>query len=479
MTKSQYAARWGWLLFAALFLLLMVPRWCGVGMFVDGVTYATIARNLAEATPPHFWELHYTATVHPQFYEHPPLAIWLMAGAFAVLGDVSWAESAYAVMMALAFVGTLVALWRAAEPGHLGSWAFCSLVFLCPLTSWVFANNMLEAPLTVFCMLALTCLLRGGRATGGACAAWGACAGICMVAAVLCKGPPALFVVVWPIIAYLVWPARRGAILWSSASAGLVCVTAAMAMVFDSDVQTYLTIYLHRQLWQSLQGARETAPWRGVALVRLLSDLALPCSIIAALAWRSRHIKTDSSVGALESGVVCPTYLAWGVLALAASLPVVISPKQSGWYIYQSLPLYMLALALRFRPVLLNYQQVFLRHARIVLTLAVGLACVACLIGSYRLGRIDKHKDFHRDLAQLEFAPEHVTVQVCPAALLGNWGLHANMARYFHTSLGEDAAAWRLVDSQASACTVPSFCRAANLNASQARYVLYHCDQSS
>jgi 4-amino-4-deoxy-L-arabinose transferase-like glycosyltransferase len=456
-------------------MLLMLPRWSGIGMFVDGITYATVARNLVEATPLQLWELHYTATVHPQFYEQPPLGIWLMAGAFAVFGDVSWAETAYAVAMSVAFLGALVALWRAAAPGALGCWAFCALVFICPMTSWVLANNMLEAPLTVFCLLALTCLLRGAQSTAWISAAWGAGGGMCLVAACLSKGPPALFLCVWPGVAWFVWPARRKALLCSGIGAGVVALASVAALAWHADAQAYLATYLQRQVWQSLQGARETASWRGVALVRLFSEMALPCLVIAALAWRDGGFKRATHLRGFEPWRLGRDQQAYGALALAASLPVLISPKQSGWYIFQSLPLYALTLALGFRPLLLRLQTTFIQNTRAVSALAVGLACLACVVGGCRLGRIDKHKDFHRDLAQLAFAPEYAAVQVCPTSLLKNWGLHANMARYFHASLSADAAPWRLVDNQA-ACEMPSSCNIANRDASRSRYVLYRCD---
>lgn len=54
-------------------------------MFVDGVTYAAIARNLAQGNGS-FWSPFYTATLYPQFFEHPPLG-------FALQGAVSSCSS--------------------------------------------------------------------------------------------------------------------------------------------------------------------------------------------------------------------------------------------------------------------------------------------------------------------------------------------------------------------------------------------------
>ena len=64
------------LLTLAALAAALVPRLAQRGMFVDGVTYAAIARNLAEGRGT-FWSPHYTATLYSIFHEHPPLGLWL------------------------------------------------------------------------------------------------------------------------------------------------------------------------------------------------------------------------------------------------------------------------------------------------------------------------------------------------------------------------------------------------------------------
>ena len=69
-----------------LFLLLVGPKLFADGMFLDGVTYAAISNNLAEGLGS-FWKLYYTATLYPEFYEHPPLALWLEGYLHFVFGS--------------------------------------------------------------------------------------------------------------------------------------------------------------------------------------------------------------------------------------------------------------------------------------------------------------------------------------------------------------------------------------------------------
>ena len=71
----------GWLFVAALMALRLLPGLAQPGMFFDGVTYATISRNLAggvgDLAHPVF------APGDRGFYDSPPLGFLLEAGFFA------------------------------------------------------------------------------------------------------------------------------------------------------------------------------------------------------------------------------------------------------------------------------------------------------------------------------------------------------------------------------------------------------------
>jgi len=89
----------------------LVPRVAHRGMFVDGVTYASIARNLALGRGS-FWSPSYTLTLYPQFHEHPPLGFWLQSWWFRLLGDHLFVERAYSIAVALATAVLIAAIWR-------------------------------------------------------------------------------------------------------------------------------------------------------------------------------------------------------------------------------------------------------------------------------------------------------------------------------------------------------------------------------
>ena len=99
------------ILTAAALAAAIVPRLAQRGMFVDGVTYASIARNLSEGRGS-FWSPSYTATVYPQFHEHPPFGFWLQSWWFRVLGDHLFVERAYSLAAAIGTALLIALIWR-------------------------------------------------------------------------------------------------------------------------------------------------------------------------------------------------------------------------------------------------------------------------------------------------------------------------------------------------------------------------------
>ena len=132
-----------WLLLIGLFLILVSNSLLTEGMFFDGVTYASISRNMAEGQGT-FWNPHYTQTLYPEFRQHPPLALGMEALAFKAFGDHLWVEKAYSVLMFL-LSGLLIALIWKRTTNNI-RWAWLPLLFwlAMPLVTWCATNNMLE-----------------------------------------------------------------------------------------------------------------------------------------------------------------------------------------------------------------------------------------------------------------------------------------------------------------------------------------------
>jgi 4-amino-4-deoxy-L-arabinose transferase-like glycosyltransferase len=461
------------LLTIATFALATVPRLAHRGMFVDGVTYASIARNLAEGRGS-FWTPSYTATIYPVFHEHPPLGFWLQSMWFRLLGDHLFVERAYSVTAALATAAVIAAIWRRLEekgavplfegdtprqgvrPLFLG-WLPILLWIAVPVVSWAIVGNLLETTVALFTTTASLAALRGVTATAPVPAVgWGVLSGLSVVAAALTKGPVGLFPLVAPLTFLLLPQSRR--IVWTLAAQWTTVAACAAALLAFHLSRTSLTDYIHQQVLPSMSGAREVGAGSFTIVKELLQEVILPIVGLGILAI------------AAARRLVAPSWLArrqaasFALLGLAGTLPILVSAKQAGHYLVPAVPLYVLAAAIAFAPSV----GVFVERWTPARARWVNLACLIMLLGTIGAAYAPGLGRDQARLANLDAldpsVPRDATVGICPTAN-DDWGLHAWFERRFRVSL--DAAGgrdrdWFLRTARAGeACSPPARCLAA------------------
>ena len=374
----------------AVFAAATVPRLAHRGMFVDGVTYASIARNLAEGRGT-FWVPSYTATLYPQFHEHPPLGFWLQSLWFRLLGDHLFVERLYTAVVALA-TGVLIGLiWRRldtdaassgdhvveddgrgtagysarddcgqAEGGQCGQngldWVPLVLWIAVPVVSWSIVGNLLETTVALFTTGAVLSSLAAVSDTSGesrrdnpaskvtafdATTGWSVLSGFCVVAAGLTKGPVGLFPLVAP-LAFLLLPNGRHA--WRALVVQWTTVAACALLLWTSGTaRASLTQYVNQQVMAALAGQREVSG--SMAIVKtLLQGVLLPMVGVGALAIAAtRRFVLPSPTARIRA-------LAFFSVGLSGTLPILASAKQAGHYLVPAVPLFALAVALVIGP---------------------------------------------------------------------------------------------------------------------------------
>jgi len=472
------------LLTIAVLAAVTVPRLAHRGMFVDGVTYASIARNLAEGRGS-FWSPSYTATLYPQFHEHPPLGFWLQSLWFRVFGDHLFVERLYAVAVALGTAGLIAAIWRRlhadvdrptagsdgpAEAGHVRhdiaerglDWLPVVLWIAVPVVSWAIVGNLLETTVALFTTGAILAALNASSNTGGGGAAtgWTILSGLCIVAAVLTKGPVGFFPLVLPIAFLWLAEGRQAwrAILVQSALQWMTVAACAWLVWTSGTARASLTDYANQQVMAALAGSREVSGSSVTILKTLMQGVVLPMTGVAVLAF------IGSGRFVVPAPAVQRRALLFLAVGLSGTLPILASAKQAGHYLVPAVPLYAIAAALVVGP---TVAAVVHRSAakpwRVAINIAITLLILGTVGGSLSAA-VGRDRDRLADLdAMASTVPRTQTIGLCPESN-DDWGLHAWFQRRFQVSLdaGEGRRRdWFLQTARGPAGCVPAACAAA------------------
>lgn len=426
------------------------------GMSLDGITYATIARNMSQGIGD-LWSPFYTATLLNPFYEQPPLALWLQSQLFRLCGDHWWVERVYSALTVVPAAVVLVAIWRTlfADSPRWRSygWLAIGMWVLMPGWFWIYRHNYLENTLGIFTALSVLASLRAAR-FGRGWPAWTLLAALALVAALGCKGPVGLFPLVTPMLAWLtLGPGPREVGEAPRLTAGLTRALGAQALLLtlvaalvamcllDSDARAFLSAYYQRQVLDSLHGQRETVNsvlghlhllW--ALLVHLFPNAAI-AGVLALLGGR-RGVRGDSAVRRAALFVL--------LTAMSASLPIMVSPKQSGYYTAPSWPLYSMTLAICCLPAVAWLCERLAERHRVCqlsgrLRLAAGMVCLG-LVAASPLWIGSTQRDAHL-IADVERIGSYVgdrQIILIPAELDRQWSLRAYLYRWHYISTQVD-----------------------------------------
>ena len=420
-----------WLLLIGIALILMSKSLLTEGMFFDGVTYASISRNMVEGQGT-FWNPYYTQTLYPEFRQHPPLALGMEALAFKALGDHWWVEKAYSVL-AFLLSGLLIALIWKRTTNNI-RWAWLPLLFwlAMPLVSWSATNNLLENTMSVFVLLSVYLMIVSYQRNHKF---WMILSAMVLLLAFLSKGFTGLFPLVFPIL-YCAFDQKRrwiqGPIDSLILIVSLAVFTGIMFLVLPAS-WTYLKEYLQLQVING--GLHEaTVSSRFYIVFSLLLQLIIPLVIAATLVILKAKNKTNKKV--FEFPPDKAWFYSFLILGLLGVLPIMVSVKQRDFYMLAALPFFALA----FGHITLSMVNISMLKITPNLRkwMTLGASCILLIGIVLNLVHIGK---YGRDEALIEEVKQKVAeadgttmIEITPEEYT-QWAKHAYYMRYGKISL--------------------------------------------
>jgi len=422
---------------------LVVPHLVAHGTFMDGLWYDTISRNLAAGIGA-FWRPIFTPTLSvPFFADHPPLVFGIESLFFRLLGDHWWVGKFYGFCTLLGAAALIVGLWRAAGGLVRDGWLPLLFWLSAPLVTWSFSNEMLENTMLLFQLGAALAFVKASSAPGTRGDALSVLGGALLFAGVLCKGAVAPFPLVMPVVLALFQGRTkpRQAVIQTFLAAATIGVLLWLVLQIP-DARGYWNRYLSTNFVPLMSGQHGGVDNRLHIVGKLFLELAPMLVLTVLIAWAGWPAVIKDERRRLGGAFV--------LTGLAGSLPLALSPIQSGFYLVPCFAFFALGFAILVEPRARELVVRLGRWERMVNALAALLVLGALVFAGTRVGKIDRGGPVIRDVQAIgRVVPKGQVVGLCPSMRM-EWAIHGYFMLYDRIALdasGSLSNEWFVADT--------------------------------
>ncbi|MFA6806773.1 MAG: glycosyltransferase family 39 protein [Bacteroidales bacterium] len=314
----------------SIFLLIISPFIFSRGMFVDGIVYANFSKNYAigEAS---FLHPFFSETYLLNFNSHPPMFFFLQGQAFKIFGTSFLVERFYSI---ICIVITGIITMKIYKKLDLKT-RFLPLFFLIsiPLITWSATNNIIENTLIIFTTLSALFYL---SSLNNKRFIFVILAGISLAIGFTIKGFVAFFPLSLPFIYWLVIRKTKFKRMFFDTIIIIIFSVSPIliSMYSSTEVMDYFTNYFNKQIIGGLQNT-VTTDYRFYIVVRFLRELIIPIIIIILFDFILRWKRKTSIFNNKENNRKA---LMMFLFSLTGVLPILVSMKQSGFYLLPAFP---------------------------------------------------------------------------------------------------------------------------------------------
>ena len=410
------------------------------GMFIDGIQYAAVARNLASGVGT-FWNpvlAQNSVAGLNSFHEHPPLVFFIQSLFFKIFGlNNIYPERIYCLFTFLVTAMFMALIWRRLFAGQRTQqlwWLPVLLWVIMPIVFWAYTNDIQENTMGVFTTAAVYFFLcaSGAGSVLRSVSFYLGC--ISVLLATACKGVPGLF----PAGFFIIYWLSTGKIKWSAAVfyslvTGAVLAFMVVLILQNSAAKEALHIWFFDRMLKRIS-SDPTENSHFYILIGLFTE-QLPSLILATLAlfiFKTKQVKNDFRRD---------NFLLFLLLGFAASVPLMLTLVQRNFYFIPALPMFAIAWALLIAEGLNTAIDYLDRSTKLKngLTAFVLVALLAGIITTISFaGKVKRDKDMLHDVYTIQKkVPESSFVSVTSDIMWMDWSFRCYMMRYNAISFSE------------------------------------------
>lgn len=431
------------LLTISIFLLLILPWIIQDGMFMDGMIYATVARNLSLGIGS-WWHLHLTDYLSPTYLDQPPLTIWITSFYFKLFGYSMYTERIYSFSAAIINLLLIRALWKKINinrPEYQNYWWLPVLLWIIPPACfWSFTNNMEENTMSIFILSSLYFMISAIQKQSNRLISVLLMA-VCIFLSAMCKGIQGTFTA----IGFLAYALTIDRSYMRTAFKYTVSIVIALAicglgLYLYTPATDYFIGYYHTRILNTfINPEMATTETRFYLLLRLLSEQITPILLcITILVLSVKYKLKINSIAKLDNRKFALLFL---LIALAGTLPLLVTAEQRRFYLVPTFPFYAMAFSFLVIEHLTNLME---RLNSTILQTIVKLFSFAIIIVTIILtitnfGTAKRDKEMLSDIYKIgKLVPQNSTIAI-DSELFRTWVLHLYFQRYYGISLDATA----------------------------------------
>ncbi|MFA6532837.1 MAG: glycosyltransferase family 39 protein [Patescibacteria group bacterium] len=440
----------------SIFIAIFIPNILTKGLFFDGLTYSSIARNLSQNIGS-FWYPHYTKTLYPNFYEQPPLGLYIQSLFFRLFGDQYYVEKICSVFFGFLTLLSIYLFYyrlQSLTKNKISIWVILILWMFTPVSRYVINNNLLDGLATPFMLIAGYFILSDKKWTN-------ILGGLFLCISISVKGLPYMFIIFIPIFFYIL-KRNKGTLTSILITINTILIFLITAVNF-SQTRDFFTYYLNIRIIKSFTEYR-VVDNHFFLLRQLFYELKIPLLISFIILLITRKINNKKYA------------IIFFLTGFLGFVPYLLSFVQYDRYLYPSIIFFIFGLVLvnqSFFNILENtlIKIKFIKYIFIfvfVIITAVSLNKMVLNQGKI-IDQITLHSNF--DELTNTFNKRRV-FNVCPTYLIYDWELIAFLQRYNKISIGIDEKTCFLLTKKNKGCQIPLRCKAFF---SSLDFQLYNC----
>jgi 4-amino-4-deoxy-L-arabinose transferase-like glycosyltransferase len=403
-------------------------------MFMDGLLYADISRNMAEGLGS-FWKPHLTKTLFNEFYEHPPLALGLQSIFFNLFGDNIYVERFYSLLTYFIVGYLIVLIWSKLTRNKKTGWIPLFLWLSTSGITWAAANNMLENTMSIFVCLSVLFYLNSFETRRFL---WLVLSGVSLFLGLLTKGFFCLYI--WS-VPFFIWAFMRKRsfpqmIIDNVIIVAFTILPIALLFFVVPEAQNNILNYFNKQVIGSIQNV-QTVDSRFAIIGKFIISIITPLVIglIIIIGSLKKKVKKTFFNENLREALI---FLA---IVLSGVIPIMISMKQRSFYILTVYPLFSIGLAYYLYPIIkpvIDKLKTNQKGFKIFKGITVGIVFVSLVLSVSQVNRIGRDKDMILDSkAVVDIIGRNTTINIC-TEMYSIWSLHGYMSRYGNVSLDKN-----------------------------------------